>query len=354
MTDSILVASCSFDLDPTSNLLVLVPEGIFRGVDGRPFDAPHWNLTAERGRQIVAALNDRKIDMVIDYEHATLKSQSTGDPAPAAGWLKAGNFTYVDGVGICSTKFEWLEKAKGYIESEEYKYLSPVLFYNKLGEIIALINLALTNTPALDQLPEAKLAAAAQEYFAQNNDEESIMNEFLKLMLKKLGLAETATESELLAAANSVFTKLDGAFGTTLATDQTLNQAIDKAVEVKAAANSQAPDLSQYVPIAVYQEAVNKASTAVASAKAKEVDDLIVTACSDGRLTGKDTINWIKEQAKTNPDFAKAHIESLPIIAALSQTQTSVTDTSKQQKQQHTAEDLAVAGMMGIDLGANA
>ncbi len=30
--------------------------------------------------------------MVIDYEHATLKAQETGEPAPASGWLKAASF----------------------------------------------------------------------------------------------------------------------------------------------------------------------------------------------------------------------------------------------------------------------
>ncbi|HAI55521.1 MAG TPA: hypothetical protein DCM16_12675, partial [Acinetobacter nosocomialis] len=144
MPKSILVASCSIDLNATSTHLVLVPEGTFNGVDGRPFDAPHWVLTPERGEQIVAALNQRKVDMVIDYEHATLKAQETGEPAPASGWLKAASFSYIKGVGICSTNFKWLDKAKGHIEKEEYKYLSPVLFYTKTGEVVGLHSVALT------------------------------------------------------------------------------------------------------------------------------------------------------------------------------------------------------------------
>ncbi len=139
MPKSILVASCSFDLNATSTQLVLVPEGTFRGVDGRPFDAPHWELTPERGQQIVAALNQRQVDMVIDYEHATLKAQETGEPAPASGWLKAACFSYVKGVGICSTNFKWLDKAKSHIEKEEYKYLSPVLFIPKLVKSLDFI-----------------------------------------------------------------------------------------------------------------------------------------------------------------------------------------------------------------------
>ncbi|MBK0063960.1 MULTISPECIES: phage protease [unclassified Acinetobacter] len=358
MTDSVLVAQCSFDLTASSDqadYLVLVPEGVFRGVDGRPFDAPHWLLTPERGRQIVAALNQRNIDMVIDYEHATLKSQVSGEPAPAAGWLKSESFRYIDGVGICSAQFEWLDKAKGFIESGEYKYLSPVLFYNKLGEVLALINVALTNTPALDQLPEAKLAAAAQEFFALNNDEDSTMKEFLELMRKKLGLAETATDEEFLVAANSAFTKLDDAFGTAFVkSEQTLVAAIEQAIEVKAAANSQTtPDPAKYVPMAVYQEAVAKAGNADAAVKAKEIDDLIVAACSDGRLTGEATINWVKDQAKTNPDFVKAHLEGLPKIAALSQRQTETINLGGgQQQKQLTPEVQQVATLMGIEIKA--
>lgn len=81
--------------------------------------------------------------------------------------------------------------------------------------------------------------------------------------------------------------------------------------------------MTQFVPMAVYQEAVAKAGNADAAVKAKEIDDLITAACSDGRLTGDATINWVKDQAKTNPDFVKAHLESLPKIAALTQQQTS-------------------------------
>ena len=132
MKKILLVAACSFALEVAQpEYLVLIPEGIFKGIDGRPFDAPHWNLTPERGEQIVAALNQRSIDMVVDYEHATLKAQESGDPAPAAGWLKSGGFQYIKGVGVCSAQFEWTDKASGYISSDEYKYLSPVFFMTK-------------------------------------------------------------------------------------------------------------------------------------------------------------------------------------------------------------------------------
>ena len=164
MKRTLLVAACSMSLSAQSEHFVIIPEGEFRGIDGRPFDAPAWILTPEHGREMVAVLNQRSVDLVIDYEHSTLIAKEKGEPAPAAGWLKPNGFTYVEGVGLCSTQFEWTEKAQGFIDSGEYKYISPVFFYDTTGTILGLHSVALTNTPNLDQLPEAKLAAAAQEF----------------------------------------------------------------------------------------------------------------------------------------------------------------------------------------------
>ena len=126
-------------------------------------------------------------------------------------------------------------------------------------------------------------------------------------------MSETATEQEAIAAANSAFGKFDTAFGTTVSGEQTLDAAFTKAIEVKTAANNQAVvDPTQYVPMAVYQEAVNQAGAAEAANKAKEINDLIDAACSDGRLTGQVTIAWYKQQAETNPDFVKAQLAALP------------------------------------------
>ena len=338
MKKTLLAASCSFDLSASSNHFVLIPEGIFRSeIDGRPYDAPHWELTPERGHQMVAALNQRKIDMVIDYEHATLKSKNTGDPAPAAGWLKSAGFTYIEGVGLCSTDFEWLDKAKAHIEAKEYKYISPVFLYSKTGDVTALINVALTNTPALDQLPEAKLAAAAQELFAQNSpQQDSTMEELLEQLRWMLNLPLSATAEEVMAELGKLQAQISDKTGVAVAANsQNLYDALNAIDQLKIAANSQAtPDLTQFVPMAVYQEAVAKAGNADAVMKAKEIDDLITAACSDGRLTGDATINWVKDQARTNPDFVKTHLEGLPKIAALTQQQTSQVNLAANHQQQ--------------------
>ncbi len=363
MKKNLLAASCSFDLSNLSDHFVLIPEGVFRSeIDGRPYDAPHWELTPERGHQMAAALNQRKIDMVIDYEHATLKSKTTGEPAPAAGWLKSAGFTYVEGVGLCSTDFEWLDKAKTHIEAKEYKYISPVFLYTKTGDITALINVALTNTPALDQLPEAKLAAAAQELFSQDlPQQDSEMNEELLERLRwMLNLPISATAEDIIAELNKLTAQIQDTTGVAVAVNsQNLFDAIEAMKQLKIAANSSnAVDPTQFVPMSVYQEAVQQAGQANAAAKTKEIDDLIVAACGDGRLTGEATINWYKAQAATNPDFVKAQLEALPKIAALTQQQTSQVNLAAnhqqhQGNQQVTAETLAVGNLMGVDWSEN-
>lgn len=347
-----LIAACSMSLSAQSENFVIIPEGEFSGIDGRPFDAPAWILTPERGREIVAVLNQRHIDMVIDYEHATLKAIETGEPAPAAGWLKPNGFVYVEGVGICSTQFEWTDKAKNFIASGEYKYISPVLFYNKTGAVIGLHSVALTNKPNLDQLPEAKLAAAAQDFLSTFQDSE--MNEELLERLRwMLNLPISATAEDIIAELNKLVAQLQEMTGTTVAANaQNLFDVVAVMNQLKVAANSQTtPDLTQFVPMAVYQEAVAKAGNADAAVKAKEIDDLITAACSDGRLTGDATINWVKDQAKINPDFVKAHLESLPKIAALTQQQTSQVNLAANHQQHAPAVDEVqneVFGLLGV------
>lgn len=326
-----LVAACSISLDAQAKYFVLIPEGNFSGIDGRPFDAPCWILTPENGKQIVAELNSRQIDMVIDYEHATLFSKQTGTPAPAAGWLKQKGFTYIEGVGICSSDFEWTEEAANFVSSKKYKYISPVLLYTETtGVVTGLYNVALTNTPNLEQL-QAKLAAAAQDFFTQNIDQQdSEMEELLKQIRYFLNLPLTTTAEEAVAELDKLKIILQTKTGVLIAENgQNIHDVLSKFDELKVAANSQSPDPAHFVPMAVYQEALTKANTLAVNSQEQEIERLIEAACSDGRLSGDVTVAWLKLEAKTRPDFVKSHITGLPKMAALTQQQTSTIDLNK-------------------------
>lgn len=86
---------------------------------------------------------DRKLDLVIDYEHQTLKDIQ----APAGGWIK----DIYKGDDAVIAKVEWTPRAEEYLKNKEYKYLSPVVMVRKKDrKAMAIHSVALTNTPAIN------------------------------------------------------------------------------------------------------------------------------------------------------------------------------------------------------------
>lgn len=116
--------------------------------DGRP------PFVVDKGsaRKIVQAWKDRGNDLVVDYEHSTMKNKGE---APAAGWIKELE-ARSDGIWA---RVEWTDKAKDYIEKREYRYFSPVVALTEGRRVKELLNVALTNFPAL-----AGLTALAAKY----------------------------------------------------------------------------------------------------------------------------------------------------------------------------------------------
>lgn len=176
------------------------------------------------------------------------------------------------------------------------------------------------------------------------------MDELLEQLRWMLNLPISATAEEIHAELGKLQTQISDKTGVAVAANsQHLFDAIGAIDQLKTAANSQAtPDPAKYVPMAVYQEAVAKAGHATTQAQAKELDDLITAACSDGRITGQATIDWIKDQAKTNPAFAKDHINSLPKIAALTQRQTQSVDLGGKQEPQPDDIEVSIATQLGV------
>lgn len=85
----------------------------------------------------------RAIDIVIDYEHQTLRDEQ----APAGGWIKE---LVLKSDGIFA-KVEWTDKAKHYLKNKEYRYLSPVVLIRKKDRRVSqLHSVALTNIPAIN------------------------------------------------------------------------------------------------------------------------------------------------------------------------------------------------------------
>jgi phage I-like protein len=148
----------------------------------------------ESAALVISSFERQENQMVIDYEHQTLQ----GTIAPAAGWItrlidkgKAGIWAAV----------EWTARAKEFLAKKEYKYVSPV-FMKRLTDnpVMQLINVALTNQPNIDGM--VPLVNKLDLLSIYQDKEEKPMKELLKL----LGLAENATETEAIAAVNKFMT----------------------------------------------------------------------------------------------------------------------------------------------------
>jgi len=106
-------------------------------------DKGEFDVDTESFQAINAQIAKRGVDLVIDYEHQTLK----GGQAPAAGWVK--ELMLKD--GQIQARVKWTPPATNYLRNKEYRYLSPVVTVRKSdGKVTGLHSLALTNAPAIE------------------------------------------------------------------------------------------------------------------------------------------------------------------------------------------------------------
>ena len=155
-----------------------------------------WSITStkdflvddESCRAIINQFANRKIDLVIDYEHQTLFNVQ----APAGGWIKEIR----KGEDALIAKVEWTPKAQEYLKNKEYRYLSPVVNVRKSdGRAVSISSVALTNTPAITGMFAVVNSAGIPAGYI--NPEGGKEMEFLQMLAAMLGLPETATEEDV-------------------------------------------------------------------------------------------------------------------------------------------------------------
>ena len=186
----------------------LLPRGPkVQGRDGRA-----WTLDA----QAVAAAT--QLPFALDYEHAQDLKAVNGEEAPAAGWVEQIDLRD----GETWARVEWTPRAATAIASREYRFISPAFHYSPIdGAISRLTGAGLVNRPNFSMT-------------ALNREEPSM----LKAICAALGLAETATEPEIVTEIVTAIARL----------------------KESTALNSET--LARYVPRADYDLALNRAVTA--------------------------------------------------------------------------------------------
>ncbi|WP_027853384.1 phage protease [Marinobacterium litorale] len=336
---AILALDLSADSDGWQQLL---PAGHFKAIDGRPSDVPggHWFLDEGIARRLIERAQAAANDLVIDYEHQTLYSEQNGQPAPAAGWFKDAEWRE-SGLWI---RPSWTDRARDFIQSGEYRYLSAVFPYDKrTGEPLSLHSAALVNRPGIDGMQ----AVAALNAQLPITEQETVMNEHMRKLLAKLGIkiAEGAELTE--EQATAALSALDGL----TSKSERAGELETELATLKAKQPAQGVDLSKYVPVDTYNALVTAHAALKAGAETESAERLIADARKDGKVLAaeEDYLNQFAEQQGVAA--LKALIDARPAVAALKGKQTDEQDTQKDQGKGKdadlTSEDLAVLKATG-------
>lgn len=330
--EGIAVAACLFDLPAKeagheTQLIQILPAGEFAARDGRPASdtqgrVKRWRIDDARAAALVARFEARATPVPVDYEHQMLHAPENGQPAPASGFIK--RLEWRPGVGLFG-EVDWTARAKAMIAGGEYRYFSPVFSWNpNTGEVVDLLQGALTNDPALDGMQAITARAAAR--FQSTHTETSTMNPLLAAVLAALALPATSTEEQAIVALKSLKDRPDplDAVRSALGLDTNVDaSAVTTAVSaLKSKADKAAdPDPTRYVPIAAFEEVKAQVVALTTKHREDEVAALVEEGLADGRLLTAQK-EWAESLGKSDIAALKTYLQKTPAIAALRSSQT--------------------------------
>lgn len=253
---------------------------------------------------IIQQFKGRKLDLVIDYEHQTLKDIQ----APAAGWIK----DIRKGTDALIATVEWTKKAAEYLQNKEYRYLSPVVLV-RAGKAIAIHSVALTNTPAIDGMYAiVNSAGFPAENIDQKKEGGTEMNLAQKLA-EMLGLPAEATEEDVAKAVEALL-KQEEAKKTE--PDMVANKTILQLLGLK--------DDAKTEDVAAQIQALKAGGTDVAaellqlkeSLAKKDATNAVETALKAGKITAAQK-EWAEAYALKDPtgfqSFCDKAVQAVPV-----------------------------------------
>lgn len=298
--------------------VMILADGDLGGCPDRIKILPVGEVKSEKGSFMVdresydamkAEMQRRGIDIVIDYEHQTLKDVQ----APAGGWVKELSYT----PEAIEAKVEWTPKAQEYLKNKEYRYLSPVVLTRKRdNKAVALHSLALTNTPAINGM-----FAIVNSVDADINIDDTGGNGMdLQKIRELLGLPADATEE---AVMNELVKKLGG----DEKKDEETEPGTDKGEETQAVANSVILGLLGLPDTAKTEDVAGKIMTLKAGAdsqqqeiadalnrlKDREAEDAVMTALKAGKITAAQK-DWAKDYALKDRTGFDSFVEKAPVV----------------------------------------
>ncbi|PYG86729.1 phage I-like protein [Ruminiclostridium sufflavum DSM 19573] len=306
-----------------------------------------FDVDEESFRLMKEKFQERGLDIVIDYEHQTLKDVQ----APAGGWIK--DLSIEDGAIVA--KVEWTQQGKKYLENKEYRYLSPVVLVRKSdGKAIVLHSAALTNTPAIDGMFPIINAIKIEDYEGGNS------MDILKQLAALLGLGEDATEEQVIEALKTLAAdakklkeqgdkKPEGGSSETEG-KVVSNKVICEMLGLKAGAKT------EDVAAAILALSSNKPEGSVSEKEFKELKDKIalrdagdavLMALKAGKLTPAQK-DWATQYALKDPDGFKSFVEKAPQGIPMGELELE-TETKQNKEKRFDAETLLVCKQLGVN-----
>lgn len=183
----------------------ILPDGVFRANDGRPEKLDGWVMNGDIAKPIIASLAARD-DVLIDYEHQSLKAATNGKPVPAAGWFKRAEWR--EGLGLFAVDVRWSAMARAMILNKEYRFISPAFHFDaNTGEVRGILSVGLTNAPALTGLTDLAAASAMQPVAKAGVRATDRTIEAFNKCFGAAGIFHPETPPEMLAALKAQFSQ---------------------------------------------------------------------------------------------------------------------------------------------------
>lgn len=324
--DNVALAAFSAQITTDDKFIQLLPAGYFRSNDGRPKDLEHWYIDSNIARKLIDDINQRGKRFIVDYEHNTLLTKETGNPAPLAGTCY--EFEWREGLGLFA-KVKWTDRAKQMIANGEYLYISPVFYFNKLGHVTELRMAAITNDPGLSGMDEIALAANV----SKTQKEEPKVNEMLLALLSALGLPESASQDEALAAINSL--------------QERANAAADLEAQVATLSARNNVDPSKYVSLEAFDQLKEQLVVLRTEKFNDDLEQVVEAALSSGHLLPAQK-DWAMDYGKKDLDGLKGYLKETPALVSLTSRQTEQVELDDKTQVALSAEEIEVCNAMGV------
>lgn len=326
--DQVLVLICKDMNGKAPEEIQVIPYGVEIQTDKGPF-----TLDEQNAPLVMAEFEKKKNQMVIDYEHQTL----TGAKAPAAGWISKLMNKGKEGIWAAVS---WTANAKQYIENREYRYISPV-FLVRISDnrVLRLINVALTNQPNIDGMVPLINKAGLDHQTIIDKEGKTMWKE----LLKTLGLAETATEQEAIAAINKMETDAAAAKGAVVIANKSVLTALglaDTATEAEITGTIMAMKQS-HSQVGTLSQELAALKTQIG---AKDAADAVELAMKEGKITPAQK-EWADEYAKRDLAGFKVFVSKAPTVVVMGKV------VGEDKKPEGAIDDvqMAVNKQMGID-----